>query len=240
MAEELNTINANMTQIPASILNIFNLPIPDSIPEPISEIPNTGIKRVVMVLLDNFGLFEIVAYKPEFIINTLESIVLLETADPYAIPVLHQIIHGDLKNENFNLLSFLNSQNKSSVIIGKGEDIKQFSGKSKLIESGGDMTTWIQGSKILNKEDLVWLNFQDFENLYKRSMMYKKAPPENLIKRLIHRTDKWLLGMYKRTRKDTLFIVLGNHGRTEIPMNLEGKYAEWRKASLPIAIISKK
>jgi hypothetical protein len=240
MAEELNTINANMVQIPATILNIFNLDIPDGIPGPITEISNSNIERLVLVLLDNFGLFEIVAYKPEFIINNLESIVLLETPKPYAIPVLQQIVHGDLNNDDFNLLNFINNKDKSSIIIGKGSDIGDFAGSSEIFDSSGDMTTWVQGSKILNRKDLVWLNFQDFETLYQRSMMYKKAPPENLIQRLIHRTDKWLLGMYKRVMENTLFMVLGNHGRTEIPMNLTGKYAEWRKASLPIAIICRK
>ena len=240
MDDELNTINAHMTQIPATIINLLNLPIPSTIPSQIKEISNQKVKRIVLVLLDNFGLFEIVVHKPEFIINNLESIILLDTKQPYTVPVLQQIIHGDLKNNNFNLMKYINDQNRSAMIIGKEKDFNNVSETSEVFDSSGDMTTWIQGSKILNTKDLVWLNFQDFETLYQRSVMFKKAPPENLIQRLIHRTDKWLLGMFKRTRENTLFMILGNHGRKEIPMDLTGKYAQWRKASLPIAIIFRK
>ena len=240
MDEDLHTINAQMTQIPSTILYIFNLPIPEGLPSPVLEIQNNKVERVVLIVLDNFGLFEIVVHKPEFIINNLESLLLLETANPHTIPVLHQIVYGDLEKEEFNLLKYLNLHNKSTIVIGNGNEVKTFTEGTEMINSSGDMTTWIQGSKILNKRDLIWLNFQDFESLYQRSIIYKKSPPENLIQRLIYRTDKWLLGMFKQLRENSLFIILGNHGKKTIEMNLTGKYAEWRKASLPIAIICRK
>ncbi|MHA1269750.1 MAG: hypothetical protein ACTSPY_08170 [Candidatus Helarchaeota archaeon] len=240
MGVELNTINARMTQVPGTILKILNLPVPGNIPEPIKEVSGDGVERIVLIILENFGLFEIVVYKPEFIINNLESIVLLDTENPYTVSVLYQIVYGDLGNSGFNLLEYLREKNKSSVVIGKGEDIKGLGTNFEKIESSGDMTTWIQGSKILNRRDLIWLNFQDFEILYQRSLLFKREPPENLIKRLIHRTDKWLLGMFKQARERSMFIIIGNHGKKEINMNLSGKYAEWRKASLPVGIICRK
>ncbi|MHA1253170.1 MAG: hypothetical protein ACTSRP_24515 [Candidatus Helarchaeota archaeon] len=229
-----------MTQIPATVLHLLGEAVPETIPSPIGEISNIGIERVVFVILDNFGLFEIVVHQPEFMINNLESIILLETENPYAMAVMQQIVYGDLERRDFNLFEYLRSRNKSAVMIGREDDIKLFAGGTENIKSSGDMTTWIQASKILNKRDLIWLNFQDFEALYQRSIMFKREPPENLIQRLIHRTDKWLLGMFKQSRNNTVFIILGNHGRKKIDMNLTGKYAEWRKASLPIAIICRK
>ncbi|NVM56178.1 MAG: hypothetical protein HWN66_20950 [Candidatus Helarchaeota archaeon] len=71
-------------------------------------------------------------------------------------------------------------------------------------------------------------------------MQFKRAPPENLISRLILRTSKWLTGMFKQLRKNSVMFILGTHGRTKIEMSYTGKFAEWRKASLPIGVLMAK
>ena len=50
------------------------------------------------------------------------------------------------------------------------------------------------------------------------------------------RTDKWILSQFKQLRTRSLMIVIGNHGRYKIDLNYQGKVAEWRAASVPLAV----
>ena len=80
------------------------------------------------------------------------------------------------------------------------------------------------------------IHFLDFEKLHRQ----KRATPEELIEKLIKRTDKWLLSLWKQMRKGTLMVVIGNHGRYRLDLEYSGKIAEWRKASVPIAVLAHK
>jgi hypothetical protein len=237
MSEDLPTINVPMTALPATILNVLGLPIPEGLTPPIPmQTPN--VRRIVFVMIDNFGLFEIVAHKPQFVIQQSKALIMLETEQPYTDEVLTQIVNGGMDGSQFNLFNYLNQNQKTTMMIGKKEDLVRFGGNSQIVVSAGDMTTWINASKYLNRIDFLWLHFLDFEELYKKSVMYKRQPPENLVEKLIHRTDKWMLGMYKQSAAETLLIIAGDHGRTHIDMYDENsKYGQWRKASLPIAVL---
>jgi hypothetical protein len=71
-------------------------------------------------------------------------------------------------------------------------------------------------------------------------MQFQKTPPEDLISKLILRTSKWLTGMFKQLKKNSVMFILGTHGRTQIETSYTGKIAEWRKASLPIGVLMTK
>ncbi|MHA1265724.1 MAG: hypothetical protein ACTSRS_10880 [Candidatus Helarchaeota archaeon] len=238
--EELPTFTGTPEQIPATIINLYGIVPPDIIPKPINGLSLEPIQRIVLVILDNFGLFEITIYKPEFVIRESQYLILLETNAPYTTNILHALIHGNTTLKSFHLMKFLKEKGKSTTMIGQKNDLEDFAGPAEKVSTSGDMTTWVQGSKLLNRADFLSLHFLDFENLYKRSIQFKRTPPENLISRLILRTSKWLTGMFKQLRKNSLMFILGTHGRTKIEMSYTGKFAEWRKASLPIGVVMTK
>jgi hypothetical protein len=67
-----------------------------------------------------------------------------------------------------------------------------------------------------------------------------RTPPKTLLEKIVRRTDNWIKVLLRQARDDTLFIVIGNHGRHPIPLDYEGKLGEWRKANAPIAIMFQK
>ena len=98
------------------------------------------------------------------------------------------------------------------------------------------MGTWIEAAKCINRYDLTWLHWLDFEEIYKGKQRAGISKPEELIQKLIKRTDKWILSQFKQLRSNSLMIVIGNHGRYKIDLDYQGKVAEWRAASVPLAI----
>ena len=240
MSDDLPTINSSVTSLPSTILNLLGVDFPNELPQPI-QMKAPPIERIILIMIDNFGLFEIVVHKPEFVISQSKALILLETQQPHSDKVIHQILHGSLEKKDFNLFEYLNQNSKSTLMIGNQEDLVAYAGNSKVIATKMDTNSYVEGSKWMNRVDFQWIHFLDFENLY-QNPIYKRGAPENLIKRLIHRTDKWMLGMYKQAAPNSLIIIVGNHGRKEIPMTYEqnSKYAQWRKASTPIAVLCMK
>ncbi|TFG05493.1 MAG: hypothetical protein EU536_01955 [Promethearchaeota archaeon] len=238
--DELPTFGGTIGQIPATIIELYGLTPPEIIPKGIEQLNLEPVSQVVLVILDNFGLFEITVYKPEFVIRESKYLLLLETTNPYTEDILQSLIHANFSSQEFHLLEFLQNGGKTTTMIGQESDLKTFAGPAEKVITTGDMTTWVQGSKLLNRADFLSLHFLDFENLYKRSLQFKRTPPENLISRLILRTSKWLTGMFKQLRKNSVMFILGTHGRTKIEMSYTGKFAEWRKASLPIGVLMTK
>ncbi len=238
--DELPTFSGNIEQMPATIIKLFGINPPNNISPPIEGFSLEPIEQIVLVILDNFGLFEITVYKPEFVIRESQYLLLLETANPYTLDILYSLIHGSLSSKDFHLISYLQNIGKTCTMIGQENDLQEFAGTADTIPTSGDMTTWVQASKLLNRVNFLTIHFLDFENLYKRSIQFRMTPPENLISRLILRTSKWLTGMFKQLRKNSIMFILGTHGRTKIQMDYTGKFAEWRKASLPIGVLMTK
>lgn len=238
--DDLPTFTGSADQIPATIIKMYGLEPPEGIAMPIEGLVMNPVERIVVAILDNFGLFEITTYKPEFVIRESQYLLLLETTQPYTVDILHSFIHGNPSSKDFHLMNFLQENGKTTTMIGQVDDLQAFAGPAEKVATSGDMTTWVQGSKFLNRADFLSLHFLDFENLYKRSIQFKRTPPENLISRLILRTSKWLTGMFKQLRKNSVMFILGTHGRTKIEMSYTGKFAEWRKASLPIGVLMTK
>ncbi len=234
-----------MNQLPATILRLLKVDPPlDILSEPIPEIldlyPN--IERISINLLDNFGLFEISYLKPEFMIANSEVMLLLSTRNPYTLGVLHQLIYGSFKKDEnrFHLLKYLNDNGKKSCLVGRKKDIDRYDGGTKSVPKDSDMGTWVESAKTINNFELSWMHYLDFENLHKQQQRLKQRTPEDLIEKLINRTDKWILSNYKQLRKNSLMIIIGDHGRSKLDLEYSGKIAQWREASVPIAIFIKK
>ena len=196
------------------------------------------MERIVINMIDNFGLFEITYYKPEFLISKSSSTVLLSTKNPYTLGVLHQMMFGGFEYEpqGFHLLKYLAQQGKSSIFIGRERDLKRYDGGTASIPKTSDMNTWIEAAKVINRYDLSWLHYLDFEELYRSRQKTGVQTPEELIEKLIKRTDKWILSMHKQLRPKSLLMVIGDHGQYKINMNYQGKIAQWRTASVPLLI----
>ena len=242
---ELQTVKCYMDQLPATILKLLKIEPPqDIIPEAVQNVLDLypGIERISINLIDNFGLFEITYLKPQFMIANSEVMLLLSTKNPYTLGVLHQLMYGSFNIEpnGFHLLKYLNNNGKTSCFIGRKKDLERYDGGTKSIPKDSDMNTWVESAKAINTHDLSWMHYLDFENLHKQQQRLKQRTPEDLIEKLINRTDKWILSNYKQLRNNSLMIIIGDHGRSKLNLEYSGKIAQWREASVPIAIFIKK
>ena len=242
---ELQTVKCYMDQLPATILKLLKIEPPqDIIPEAVQNVLDLypGIERISINLIDNFGLFEITYLKPQFMIANSEVMLLLSTKNPYTLGVLHQLMYGSFNIEpnGFHLLKYLNNNGKTSCFIGRKKDLERYDGGTKSIKKDSDMNTWVESAKAINTHDLSWMHYLDFENLHKQQQRLRQRTPEDLIEKLINRTDKWILSNYKQLRNNSLMIIIGDHGRSKLNLEYSGKIAQWREASVPIAIFIKK
>jgi hypothetical protein len=242
---ELQTIKCYLDQLPATFIKLLGVNPPlDLIPEPVESMINLyqGIERVSINLIDNFGLFEITYHKPEFMIRQSEMMLLLSTKNPYTLGILHQIFYGGFEVEpnGFHLFRYLNENGKKSCFIARKKDLDRYDGGTHSVSKDTDMATWIESAKTINNFDISWMHYLDFENLHKQQQALKQRTPEDLIEKLILRTDKWILSNFKQLRPNSLMIIIGDHGRVKLDLEYSGKIAQWREASVPIAIIIKK
>ncbi len=233
--DEFITINCPIQRLPATILSILDVPVPDEIPPPVNLPPEYfSAERVFLALFDNFGLFECTYFKPKWLIEIFDVLLLIETKKPYTDHFLRSLFFAD--KENFHLISYLQENNRTSCMIGRPEDL-EYAENSEKKESKTDTDVYINAVKSLNRYDFLWLHFVDFEDIYWR---YSFQPPADVMQKLINRTDKWIQLLHNQSRPNTLLIVAGTHGRQEIDLKLEGRAAQWKRANLPIAFLNKK
>lgn len=242
---ELQTLKCYLNQVPATIIQLLGINPPlNTISEPVQSILDMyqGIERISINMIDNFGLFEITYHKPQFMITNSEVMLLLSTKNPYTLGVLHQLMFGgfEIEPNGFHLLRYLNDNGKNSCFIARKKDLERYDGGTLSISKDTDMSTWVESAKTINKYSLSWMHYLDFENLHKQQQKLKQRTPEDLIQKLILRTDKWILSNYKQLRSKSLMIILGDHGRSKLNLEYSGKIAQWREASVPIAIFIRK
>ncbi|MHA1805864.1 MAG: hypothetical protein ACTSU4_15205 [Promethearchaeota archaeon] len=242
---ELQTIKCYLNQLPATFLKLLNIEPPlDIIPAPVKDLLDIyqGINRITINMIDNFGLFEITYLKPEFMITKSQVMLLLSTKNPYTLGVFHQLMFGGFETEpkGFHFLKYLNKKGKKSCLIMRKKDLERYDGGTLSIAKNSDMETWVESAKIINNYDLSWMHYLDFENLHKTQQKLMQRTPEELIQKLLIRTDKWILGNFKQLRNNSLMVIIGTHGRAKMDFKYSGKIAQWREASVPIAIFIKK
>ncbi|MHA1409088.1 MAG: hypothetical protein ACTSQY_01995 [Candidatus Odinarchaeia archaeon] len=238
--EELYTTEIKLNQLPATILNLFGLNNP-AIPKPadLTDVTAKRYQQIILILLDNFGLFECIYYKPKFLIVNSKAMILLDTTNPFSDNIINNIIFADegKKDGGFKLPVFLKEQNLTSVMIGGSGDIRKFDGMAKIVTTENDTQTYVQSIKVLNRYNFIWLHFLDFEKMYSK---YNFQPPTTTAQKLITRTDNWILTLYKQLKTNSMMIIVGTHGKKEIEMGYEGHFKELRGASVPIAILIEK
>jgi len=231
-------VRTTALEFPATVLKLLRVEIPEGLFPPNDELlKKFNPKAVVIVMIDNFGLFEAVVYKPEALIKNMEVLALLETTDPYALPLIKRLLKGH--RTDFHLIQYIKDHGKMTRVICREEDMEQFDfDPSYTVRPRDDMATYIEATKHIAKSELLYLHFLDFESLY--AQYGHRTPPKTLLEKIVRRTDNWIKVLLRQARVGTLFIVIGNHGRHPIPLNYEGKLAEWRKANSPIAIMFQK
>ena len=241
---ELQTLKCYLNQLPSTLINLLGLQYPLNLPDPVSDVVEMykGVDRISISLLDNFGLFEITFFKPQFMIANSEAMLLLSTRNPYTLGVLHQVMYGgfDIEPNGFHLLRYLNEHGKKTCFVARKKDLVRYNGGTNSVPKDTDMSTWVESAKTINNYDLSLMHYLDFEILHKQQQALKQRTPEDLIEKLILRTDKWILSNYKQLRNNSLMIILGDHGRVKLDLEFSGKIAKWREASVPIAILMRK
>lgn len=224
-----------MVQVPATILNQLGLPTPSNLSAGIDLSRYRPTVYIVVVHLDNFGLLEVVLHKPQFLLKACRMMLTLETRNGYAANVTSEVIHGNL-DRGFHLFSHLLEYGKSVCVVDR-EDQQLIAGSAYFHAADSDMRTYIETAKLLNRSDFLYIHFLDFDKLYRE---YTNRPPLELAQKLLHRTDRWLLGFYKQARPHTLFLILGNQGQRDYGLKYEGKYQSWAQANIPIALVIQK
>ena len=234
----LSTFPIEACQIPSIIMKLLGINRPYYLPS-IDDInlPTDSIDQVILVIIDNFSLFEVITYQPEWMIKNLENLLLIETetkAQSLAGPMLESTFFCK-ESMTFNLVHSLNFNGKEVKVIAREEDIPKITTDPSLaIAEKSDVNIYVKGIKAVNRNDLLILHFADFDEMYTR---YSMNPPEEVASKIMRRTDKWLSLFSKQSIDGTAIIVIGNDGKKPIEMNLQGRAAEWKRANLPIGFI---
>lgn len=233
-----DSIPGRMENIPATILRLFGHVPPDTIPPavPLGK-PYQG-SQVVCCVLDNFGLFEIVTYKPEFLVVLFDTLLMLDTAEPWSNSVFKEIMTGSLTNQEFNLFSYLEQIDKQTCAIGREPLMAQITGIRSIFPVKDDMEGYIQAIKCLNRHDFLFLTFSDFDELHQQ--FKDRLPPTNLVQKVLTRTSNWLKIFHKNAKEDTIFLILGNHGAGEVDFGYSGEELKKKHASCPVGILARK
>lgn len=224
-------------EFPSTILRLLGIMIPDGLSSANQEILNRfNPKAVVIIMIDNFGLFEAVVYKPEALLKNMELLALIDTTDPYAISLTSAVLQG---NSDFHLVRYVRDYGKYAQAICRQDDMSSIGlDATCTVSAHDDMATYVESTKHISKSDLLFLHFLDFEELY--AQYGHRTPPKTLLEKIVRRTDNWIKVLLAQARVGTFFIVIGNHGRHPVPLDYEGKLAEWRSANAPIAMMFQK
>lgn len=231
-------VRTTALEFPSTILGFLGIEVPEGLlPANQELLQKFNAKAVVIIVIDNFGLFEAVVYKPEALIKNMEALAVIETEDPYAVPLINTLLHGP--HPDFHLINYIKSHGKVIRVVCREQDMANFGfGPGYTVNPRDDMATYIESTKHIFKSELLYLHFLDFESLY--AQYGHRTPPKTLLEKIVRRTDNWIKVLLRQARDDTLFIIIGNHGRHPIPLDYEGKLAEWRNANAPIAIMFQK
>ncbi len=234
----LNTFSITAEQIPSILFKLlgvgrpFYLPSVDAI-----DMPEGPIDQVILVIIDNFSLYEIITYQPAWMIQNLENLLLIEAESKQKSlsgPMMKSTFFSK-DSLTFNLVSVLDSNGKHVKVVAREEDLPNITEDSSLASTEKtDVNIYVKGIKAINRNDLLVLHFADFDEMYER---YSMNPPEEIASKIMRRTDKWLNLIWQQSIDGTILVVIGNDGKKPLKMNLQGRAAEWKRANMPIGFI---
>ncbi len=232
--------------LPAVISSILGIPIPGGVENLPIPPEFAGAHACVVFCIDNFGLAEIVNFKPKALIKFFfQRLIMLETSYPDAESMTNYVIQGRPTHETLapNLFEHVRNQNKTVQVIDRQTFIDTYVQDSSIPRSvvTQDMQAWTAANKAINRHHLVFVRFTDLDVMYQR---YKNVqPPQDIIKKALDRTSNWLKIIHKQAIAGTVFLVIGNFGtKTTIGLDYgeQGRQVKWRKANVPIGLLSLK
>ncbi|RLI69231.1 hypothetical protein DRO91_01060 [Candidatus Heimdallarchaeota archaeon] len=234
----MKTFNISVEQIPSIILKLLGLGRPFYLPSIEKlDLPADSVDQVLVVIIDNFSLFEIVTYQPVWMIKNLENLLLIETeskAKALSGPMLQSMFYST-ESLTFNLVSTVVTNGKRVRVIAREEDIPKITTLPNVaMTEKTDVNIYVKALKALNRHDLLILHFADFDEMYER---YSMNPPAEIASKIMRRTDKWLNLFCQQSIQGTALLVIGNDGKKVMDMGLEGKVVEWKRANLPIGFL---
>ncbi|TFG01734.1 MAG: hypothetical protein EU542_06430 [Promethearchaeota archaeon] len=201
------------------------------------SVPDSSIDQLILVIIDNFGLYEIITYQPGFMIKALENLLLITPPSKdraLADPMIQDIFYSQ-QNKTFNLIDHVLKHDKQIKVITREDDLSNITtNHSVAITEKSDINIYVKAVKAINRYDFLVLHFSDFDEMYKR---YSMSPPDEVAAKVMRRTDKWLNLFNQQAIDNTALMVIGNKGKRPIDMHLEGRAAEWKRANLPIGLI---
>ncbi|MEA2070235.1 MAG: hypothetical protein U9O98_03000 [Asgard group archaeon] len=234
----LTTYKISVAHIPAIVLKMLGVTPPAYLPS-ISEIsiPDVIIDQVIMVIIDNFSLYEVITYQPPFIIKNLENVLMIETDSKQSAlssPMLQNTFFTK-SSKTFDLVKRLTDEGLSVKVLARSDDLPKITNDlESCIAEETDINIYVKGLKAINRNDLVVMHYADFDEMYER---YSMNPPEEIASKVMRRTDKWLSLFWQQSIEGTALLVIGNDGKRPLDLTLEGRAAEWKRANVPIGIV---
>ncbi|MFX0090736.1 MAG: hypothetical protein ACFFBD_03145 [Candidatus Hodarchaeota archaeon] len=231
-------IYANMNQISDLICRLLHVESPFNFK---FFLPSRykATQRIVVISLDNFGLFEVVNFKPEFLVHLYQNLLLLDTTYPDSDSVLRTIITGD--NPKFNLFQHLNAYGKKVHVTGRATLTAYVPAGVDSHTASNDMTAYIDSTKNLNRNALLFIQFADLGLLAEQYSGIRS--PDQIVSQTLDRTSNWLKILYNQAKEQTTFLIIGNHGTKsteKLDYKLDQQKEKLRRANLPIALVSMK
>ncbi|MFX0205388.1 MAG: hypothetical protein ACFFDT_05335, partial [Candidatus Hodarchaeota archaeon] len=171
--------------LPAVISDILGISLPsgvESLPLPPEF---TGAQACVVICVDNFGLAEIVNFKPKALIKFFfQRLIMLETSYPDAESMTNYVITGKPTYEHLapNLFEHVMYQNKTLHVIDRQAFIELYVQNQSIPRSvvTQDMQAWTAANKAINRHHFVFVRFTDLDIMYQR---YKNVqPPQDIVK----------------------------------------------------------
>ena len=238
MVGEFPAIAITPASFPGTIEQWLGAELPDFLQSPVylPESLRYSSNRVVIALIENFGLFELTFFRPQFLIKTFEILFMIDAERPFTMPLSQEIITGSKEPTIFNIFTDLRQKERSSLLIARDWFVRVFSGESESIMVNDDLQAFTETHENINNFALNFVVFSDFEDLYATS----GRPPLDVAREVVNRSSSWISLLWEKAIAGTIFLVIGSLGKSGLDYGLTGRLAEWKESSIPIALVAQK
>ncbi|MFX1251995.1 MAG: hypothetical protein ACFFCZ_10335 [Promethearchaeota archaeon] len=232
-------IYGEMKQIPDLVCRLLRVDSPFNSPP--LQLPSqySSTHQVVIISIDNFGLFEVVNFKPDFLVHLYQHLLLLETPHPDCDSVLNSVITGE--TAGFNLFRYLNAYGLKVFVAGRDKLVSYVPAGVDSLKAESDMQAYINSTKNLNRNALLFIQFSDLGTLAAQYSSIRT--PDQIVSQTLDRTSNWLKILYNQATPQTTFFIIGNQGTKsteKLDYGLDQQKQRQRRANLPIALVSMK
>jgi len=238
MVGEFPAIAITPASFPGTIEQWLGAELPDFLQSPVylPESLRYSSNRVVIALIENFGLFELTFFRPQFLIKTFEILFMIDAERPFTMPLSQEIITGSKEPTIFNIFTDLRQKERSSLLIARDWFVRVFSGESESIMVNDDLQAFTETHENINNFALNFVVFSDFEDLYATS----GRPPLDVAREVVNRSSSWISLLWEKAIAGTIFLVIGSLGKSGLDYGLTGRLAGGKESSIPIALVAQK